>query len=242
MSRGWTSPWLDHVPFSSPPLGVTRHAASGKLRMIVDGSTGGSLAMNEGILKLYTDFVKWDTIISKLIAAIKRAKAKRRPEVKVWLIKLDVAAVFRNIPIRPEDFHLQVIEWLGKFTVSNDFRCSRISRRLGAIRTPAGRAFSAMATGQCRHCSLGRRLPLRLYRNRGGGGDYSVSATFCGCALRFPAEGGKNRGAFDQSGVHRLGMGHGPLFPDSVDPTWQASSLHSVCLTDTGLPMQEMFR
>ena len=168
MSRGWTSHWFDRVPLSSPriaPLGVTRRAASGKPRMIVDGSTGGSLALNEGILKLYTDFVKWDTIIAMFIAAINRARARRKTVVKVWLIKLDVVAAFRNIPIRPEDLHLQIIEWLGKFTVP--LRMTFGARASPGVWERYGHLLSELFRLWLGHCSMGRRLPLRLYRDQG---------------------------------------------------------------------------
>lgn len=43
------------------------------------------------------------------------ARAVRRFGRGCWLIKLDVEAAFKQVPVRPEDWHLLGFKWLGKY-------------------------------------------------------------------------------------------------------------------------------
>eukprot|EP00808_Paulinella_micropora_P026633 g45998.t1 len=95
------------------PLGVVAKDES-DLRNIIDLTAGGSLATNTCTPKLFSEFVRWESLVSTLVDAHSLARSSR---ASVYLLKLDVAKAFRLIPIRPMDWHLSVLEWLGRFSV-----------------------------------------------------------------------------------------------------------------------------
>eukprot|EP00808_Paulinella_micropora_P010347 g48281.t1 len=116
LQKGWLSPWVASPPLLHPriaPLGVVAKDES-DLRIIIDLTAGGSLATNTCTPKLFSEFVRWESLVSTLVDAHSLARASR---ASVYFLKLDVAKAFRLIPIRPMDWHLSLLEWLGRFSV-----------------------------------------------------------------------------------------------------------------------------
>eukprot|EP00808_Paulinella_micropora_P030479 g68744.t1 len=116
LQKGWLSPWAASPPLLHPriaPLGVVAKDES-DLRIIIDLTAGGSLATNTCTPKLFSEFVRLESLVSTLVDAHSLTRASR---ASVYLLKLDVAKAFRLIPIRPMDWHLSVLQWLGRFSV-----------------------------------------------------------------------------------------------------------------------------
>lgn len=100
-------PWpiVNGNPLCSSPIGAVPKKNSTKVRVIHDLSAPkGGDSVNGGIYDGSLD-------ISSFGHA---ARAVRRAGKGAWLIKLDVEAAYKQVPVRPEDWHLLGFEFEGK--------------------------------------------------------------------------------------------------------------------------------
>lgn len=102
------SPWpsVNGFPLWISPIGAVPKKSSTKVRVIHDLSAPkGGVSVNAGI-------EDGSLSISSFGHA---ARAVRRHGRGAWLIKLDVEAAYKQVPVRPEDWHLLGFEFEGKF-------------------------------------------------------------------------------------------------------------------------------
>ena len=96
------SPWpnVNGFPLCASPIGAVPKKNSEKVRVIHDLSAPKGGGIDDGSLS-----------ISSFGHA---ARAVRRAGKGAWLIKLDVEAAYKQVPVRPEDWHLLGFEFEGQ--------------------------------------------------------------------------------------------------------------------------------
>ncbi len=99
-------------PFDSPPFPNLRVSPLGlvpkdvdKFRIVIDYSFPLHRSVNEDLLHLECDLQSFDDAM-KMLADLPNT---------YLLIKMDVKAAFRSIPVRQEDHHLLGMQWRGKY-------------------------------------------------------------------------------------------------------------------------------
>ena len=92
--------------FRASPVGLVPKDSSG-WRLINHLSFGGDMAINHSIAKMECKLGSFDEAVDLIHKVGRGAK----------LIKLDVKAAFRLVPVRTEDLHLLGLNWNGKYYV-----------------------------------------------------------------------------------------------------------------------------
>ena len=93
--------------FCVSPIGcVPKKGGTGKIRMIhhLSFPFGGD-SVNAGVADA-------DTPIGRFAQAVHCVRVAGR---RCWLIKLDVEAAYKQVPVRPQDWHLLGFEWQGSY-------------------------------------------------------------------------------------------------------------------------------
>lgn len=98
-------PYVNGYPLCASPIGAVPKKNSGKVRVIHDLSAPkGGDSINGGI----------DDGSLEISSFGHAARAVRRAGRGAWLIKLDVEAAYKQVPVQPGDWHLLGFEFEGK--------------------------------------------------------------------------------------------------------------------------------
>eukprot|EP00808_Paulinella_micropora_P000448 g49020.t1 len=119
IAKGWLAGWFSSPPFPafrSPPLGTVAKDGGSDLRIIVDSSAGGEGSLNGGSAPLFSTFPSWPRVCNTIYRAHSAARGDTGGK-RAWMIKFDVEAAFRQIPIRPQDWPLCVLHWAERWVV-----------------------------------------------------------------------------------------------------------------------------
>eukprot|EP00808_Paulinella_micropora_P012101 g82827.t1 len=119
IAKGWLAGWFSSPPFSafrSPPLGTVAKDGGSDLRIIVDSSAGGEGSLNGGSAPLFSIFPSWPRVCNTIYRAHSAARGDTAGK-RAWLVKFDVEAAFRKIPIRPQDWPLCVLHWAERWAI-----------------------------------------------------------------------------------------------------------------------------
>eukprot|EP00808_Paulinella_micropora_P002041 g56453.t1 len=119
IAKGWLAGWFSSPPFPafrSPPLGTVAKDGGSDLRIIVDSSAGGEGSLNGGSAPLFSTFPSWPRVCNTIYRAHSAARGDTGGK-RAWMIKFDVEAAFRQIPIRPQDWPLCVLHWAERHLV-----------------------------------------------------------------------------------------------------------------------------
>ena len=99
---------FDRPPFEYffvSPIGAVPKKTPGAVRMIHDLSSGDEESVNGGILH---EDMSLSSFGHAVRAVVKLGKG-------CFLVKLDVEAAYKQVPVRPEDWHLLGFQWQGKW-------------------------------------------------------------------------------------------------------------------------------